>query len=360
MNISIEPVNGQLYRSRSPIFYKFEGLLTGNTYTFDVYLSNTTTPSLYVNIQRHPDLNLELNIDIHNIVSNYIRKYIYNSGNTVVYMQVCLNEYTDGILVDQEYSDISRATIGYTDYLDGVNYSKGTIYEMTSEPSTIYIPNNSTNSSYWINYANSEVGGNYIINYTSLSAHTTATIISDFATISTSDKNIEVIKCGYSDISDLDTSKPFTLSVYNVSNLIKTYTIKPLIVCEYNYITFINKFGVWDKIYLYGKESTSTSINYDVYKQNNLNYTDFEYNKNGTYHKYVTNGKGSITINTGWIDENYNQKIDELIVSELVYYKDIPIIITDKDVVYKTHKWDKLINYTFKCELAYDKINNIK
>ena len=73
-------------------------------------------------------------------------------------------------------------------------------------------------------------------------------------------------------------------------------------------------------------------------------------------------------MNTGYLNDDYNQVIEELLLSEQVYYTEItdtaevvvPIIPVTKSVTYLTQLNDKLINYTIEFENAFDKINNIR
>ena len=73
-------------------------------------------------------------------------------------------------------------------------------------------------------------------------------------------------------------------------------------------------------------------------------------------------------MNTGYLNDDYNQVIEELLLSEQVYYTQItdtaevviPIIPVTKSVTYLTQLNDKLINYTIEFENAFDKINNIR
>ena len=64
-------------------------------------------------------------------------------------------------------------------------------------------------------------------------------------------------------------------------------------------------------------------------------------------------------MNTGWVNQNKNAQFEELLLSEFILIDDLPYIITDKEVKYKTTRWDKAINYTLNLDKAYDKINQV-
>ena len=81
----------------------------------------------------------------------------------------------------------------------------------------------------------------------------------------------------------------------------------------------------------------------------------------------MSQGKDRITMNTGYVNDDHNAVIEELLLSEQVWYTKItdeelvvPVIPRTKTVTYKTSINDKLVNYTIEFEHAFDKINNIR
>jgi len=82
----------------------------------------------------------------------------------------------------------------------------------------------------------------------------------------------------------------------------------------------------------------------------------------------MSQGKDKISMNTGFINDDYNSVIEELLLSEQVWYtkiteteeKIIPVIPLTKSVTYKTSLNDQLSDYTVEFEEAFDKINNIR
>jgi len=83
-------------------------------------------------------------------------------------------------------------------------------------------------------------------------------------------------------------------------------------------------------------------------------------------HQFVdfnVQGRTSYKINSGFIDENMNQIVKQLLLSERVWEyvntEYIPIKVKSTGVEYKTRQKDRLINYEMEFEYAFNEINNI-
>lgn len=74
--------------------------------------------------------------------------------------------------------------------------------------------------------------------------------------------------------------------------------------------------------------------------------------------RYYIDTVESLTVNTDWIPESYNEWLKQLLVSDEVYqvtpvpntgnYELVPLVIKTKNIRFKTFVNDKLINYTFE------------
>ena len=83
-----------------------------------------------------------------------------------------------------------------------------------------------------------------------------------------------------------------------------------------------------------------TSLSYQNYDSSNLN--------------YIVDSKQSISVNTDWISEDYNEILKQLMVSEEIYWITneatgalMPITIATETIVFKTGVVDKTIQYGF-------------
>jgi hypothetical protein len=149
---------------------------------------------------------------------------------------------------------------------------------------------------------------------------------------------------------------------------IGTTTISIERICEPKFtpmkLTFINKFGAFQDMWVFKKSTKDIKITKEKYKSNFVN-------TNGSYstHKHqkktlLAMGAESMTVNTGFIDESLNAVIKELLLSEQAWTtvegQVLPIDISTESLTYKTRLNDKLINYTLDFNLAFDTINNIR
>lgn len=161
-------------------------------------------------------------------------------------------------------------------------------------------------------------------------------------------------------------------SGFPISSLSEWYTIQAFdgntalgtpiyfdVVCKQKYpnirIKWKNRYGQfdWFDFYMVNKQSfsttargyqpqlgtwTGTSLSYNQYDSSNLN--------------YIVDSKQSISVNTDWVPENYNEIFKQLLVSEEIYWvksqTDLaPLTIATDSVTFKTGVVDKVIQYGF-------------
>jgi len=173
------------------------------------------------------------------------------------------------------------------------------------------------------------------------------------------------------DSEDLNNNDFVTISSNNASYPDVVITLKK--VCEPKYtplnIIFYNKFGALQNLWFFKKSITDISITSEQFKNNII---DFD-NSGGspTYSlskhqekKFMANWKESITINTGFYDESFNEIIRQMMLSEQVWVYDgtntLPINLKSNTLQFKKSVNDKLISYTVQFVYAFDKINNIQ
>ena len=160
-----------------------------------------------------------------------------------------------------------------------------------------------------------------------------------------------------------------SIKVYDIhdSSILKTITITN--VCEPKFtpykITFVNKYGAYENIWFFKKSTESLSVTDEKFKRNTINNSTVTYNTyEGQQERYNVNGLTSLSLNTGFVNEDLNKTIEELFLSENVWIryenKTQPIIPKSKSFVFKTKLNDKLINHTVDFEFAFNKINNVR
>ena len=133
-------------------------------------------------------------------------------------------------------------------------------------------------------------------------------------------------------------------------------TCEPIL--EPQLVQFVNRYGGLDFIWFFKMRTDSISTESKDYKllQPNLNY-DTTIGQNA---KYNFNGKQSVRMNTGFVNENYNELIQDLILSEKVWINSIPAIVKSSGTEFKTQIRNKNINYEIEFEYAFDLINNMQ
>jgi len=159
------------------------------------------------------------------------------------------------------------------------------------------------------------------------------------------------------------------VEVYATNDSTLLRTINVFNVCEPKYnpfkVTFLNRLGCYQDIYFFLKSIESLSVSDESYKRNTVNTSTLTYSTNETQQqRYNANGKSSITLNTGFVNEDSNKTIEELFLSENAWIryegKTLPIIPKSKSMVFKTSLNDKLANYTVDFDFAFNKINNVR
>ena len=140
-------------------------------------------------------------------------------------------------------------------------------------------------------------------------------------------------------------------------------------------ITFVNKFGALQDMFFSLKSTQSLTTTGETYKANAVDFGTLTYD---TYKPQVAQynkiGKESITLNTNYLSEEYNEVIKQLMMSEQVWLTrlDDPapdsnnletvlaLIPKTQSVTYKTSLNDRLVQYTVDFDYAFDKMNTVR
>lgn len=160
-----------------------------------------------------------------------------------------------------------------------------------------------------------------------------------------------------------------TIKVYDTDDttLLKTVTVNN--ICEPKFthykITFVNKYGAYQDIYFFKKTVETFNVTDEMYKVNIVDSDSVDYNTyDGQRQRYNTNAQTSLTMNTGFVKEDFTSAIEELFLSENVWIRwdgqTLPIVPKSKSFTQKTSLNDKLINYTVQFDFAFNKINNVR
>ena len=129
-------------------------------------------------------------------------------------------------------------------------------------------------------------------------------------------------------------------------------------------IAFINKFGVLQTMYFFKKSIESLSITDSMFKRNIID-SNASYNTGDVQsQRFDVKADRNLTLNTGFVNEDFNQTIEELLLTEncWITYDGSTIAATpqNKDFTYNTSLNNKTINYTVAFSFASDYINNVR
>ena len=143
--------------------------------------------------------------------------------------------------------------------------------------------------------------------------------------------------------------------------LLGTWYFKP--VCEPKYtpvmIDFVNKFGYWQREWFYKASKNSISVNnkeYNLMQTNSLSYSTLE----GQRSSFNTNGQEKITVNTGHVDEGYNDTIQQIMLSEKILLDSLPVLLNTRSIEkIKGINRSEPTSYTMEFNYASDIINSV-
>jgi len=183
--------------------------------------------------------------------------------------------------------------------------------------------------------------------------------------------NNQTLNTGTSEIYTVPTSKWYCvprvsgglnkLFVLNSSDaVIKSWEFVP--ICEPKYtpvtIDFINKYGAWQKEFFFKASKTNIAIesnDYNVMQSSVSNFDTFQ----GQKKSFNTNGKETISVNSGYVTEDFSDNIKELLMSERILVDNKPAICRTKSLELIKNINNHMINYSLEFEFAYNAINNV-
>jgi hypothetical protein len=350
--------------------------------------------------------------DVSNIVSSYLSQTnidhaagtATDNERTVVNVQIKFREYTTagGIASVTATSNIVNAYDGYTEFVDGVNATSATGI-LTSGSTTQYIQEGQAMT---IGVVPSLVNG-MRVDYSD--GQTAINDIADFGASTSVDSydrlfflpagpanlNDSVIDPKPEDISDLlyydlslgdfdtidyarrviadggtcESLACLELALEELGNDDAAYTTRLYPTCEPKYdpitIAYQNKYGAWDYIVAFKKSTTSTATTKERYETNvgtigssTWTYDPATASPTKTFNNF---GRDSITLNTGFLNDGYNQMVKEMLLSDAVYLveQERYVILRDTQVEYKTSLNDNLVQYTFNFEYAAQVKNRV-
>ena len=323
----------------------------------ELFLSATTfsgTPQYTLSKLIPASNNVETLYDI----SSYIREYIdliYPEPTQVAVtnptyerVNVRVKRYK---LVGATYTLLNTvdyiAFDGYTTYIDGYNYDLGN-YGLDAG-----------NYYYWADSPNGAgnirvIGGaSFTAKYTNLSTGT-------FSSLSISN--------GTYDIPTVLNANYFVGNKLEIlaanGGLAATWNFYPKDECKYTpvIIDFVNRYGAWQREFFFKASNNTFSVENTEYNlMQKSDFYPFYYDlAKGQRQTFNVNGKSSIKVNTGWVDESWNEILKQIMLSERILINESsPAKINSKSTELFKHINTKQINYSLDFEFTYDVINSV-
>ena len=325
---------------RSPYFIEVDEVAQTSA-KIEVFLWNKgttepTTPNYTFTKQVPSPTQTKLSWNISNLAKGFIKPIAPVSVsvpteedvNTWCYMKVV--RYSDDVELDDETFVCLN---GYTQYLDGYNQST----------TDAVVP-----------LVNTDIK-NYVSNYNKSYINVWLEI-DDYYWTGDTDFIINVTE---------DTLYKLPINYY--TNALEYYlgdeifSIQNEQLCEPKYTpitcTFINGFGGWEFLTFFKANSQGIDVKSKDY---NLLSSSIDYNPlQGQKQRFNFQGTQKIKCNTGWVDENYSNLIQDLLLSEVVLLNNEPAIVKSQSFDIKTHLKDKNINYEIEFEYNYGLINDV-
>jgi len=156
------------------------------------------------------------------------------------------------------------------------------------------------------------------------------------------------------------------ISSYDSSVPLRTIVVENISECKHipYKLIFRNKYGAKQELWFFKASRLSMEVEREQYKGNTIK--DYR-SGNISSHRNInfsTMSKQTLTINSGFVPEEFNEVFKQLMLSEQVWidYKQqiLPINVSNQTIDYKTKLNNKLINYTIDVEFSFNTTNNVR
>jgi hypothetical protein len=317
--------------------------------------------------------------EVSELIRDYLDIYYNDEKSQNVNVRLIWNWY-DGL--NGTGTSLSSGTVihfgidAYGYFEDGSNptttrgymQSNDVIYRLADSDIRIQVDRNNTTSVTYL--YKGQITKSFIV---SPSATRVFTVISDSGEPYDSFKD-RVITAGgsYEDnvcISEfLDENETFPVDEIHIATTDGLRIVKVITIDECKFtpvkLSFINRWGALQDLWFFKKSIETLNASREQYKRAVIDGKG-EYNTL-VHPKKTYNVKSSkkITINTGYVSDQYNEPMQELIQSEQVWMEIdsvvTPMTVDANSFTFKTSVNDKLVDYTIDLSYAYNAINDIR
>jgi hypothetical protein len=248
------------------------------------------------------------------------------------------------------------ATAGYTNYMNGYNQGVSDIgFTVLADP----LINVNYDRSVSYPYVNVYALG--ITFFDTFNATYTDLNGSNATVVNYNSNANKIIKVPYT-LADSDYNNGNILTINYVAGIFSktvSITVLPISECKYTPVvcSFINRFGGWQFLTFFKVQINSIETNGTSYRMlpNDVNYNPLR----GENKSFNINGGQSVRLNTGFVNENYSDLIQDLLLSETILLDGKPVEVKTKANTVKTSLQDRNINYEIEFSYSFELINNV-
>ena len=291
-------------------------------------------------------------------ISPYIREYIRFASCSAGGNAAVTNPTTERVNVRVKRYKLVVSTYTLLDTTDYIAFDGSTYYE----------------SGYNFDLGNYGLdAGNYYYNPTSdagkIRVTTGASFTARYTNLSTAVVTSLAVASSTFDIPRVRTAnvnEGNKVEILNGASAVQaTWYFYPLEECKYTpvIIDFVNKYGAWQREFFFKASNDNFSVENTEY---NLMQTFTTVSSVTTYNAlegqrkvFNANGKKSIKVNTGWVDETWSEVLKQIMLSERILIDNKPAKINTKSTELFKHINTKQINYSLEFEFAFDVINSV-
>jgi len=333
--------------------------------------------------------------NIYNI-SPFVKEYIdnvapdYASGetdSTTMWVNVEVKRYKETAIGVYSLLDTTTylGTNGYTQFLDGYNYTNASNTFMLLSDNTKEIRYDITKSIPYVNvlinpsefdvveavYKDLRGRNELVVSYTEtkgmlkipLSTNDIKYNKGNYLTIRY-DNNSVVSDFKTRVVADSGTFEAPTCMISTldfISDNQSEYVYKVIPICEPKYepviCSFINRFGGWQFLTFFKAQTNNINVKGSSFNllQDSINYNTSK----GQSKSFNINGKQSVKLSSGFVPENYSDLIQDLLLSETVLLDGKPAEVKTQSTTLKTSLQDRNINYEIEFDYAFNLINNV-
>ena len=379
---------------RSP-YYVGDNILTNgyNVYKIYIYDAYPSIPPLAYTIRKNYNANFEAGkIEVSELIRDYLDVYFREGYES--YNSQALRVQIDFDIYDSNGNIDSSGDYGLHFAFDSYSYFEENDFDVDNNPimisnrqifaladNLVRIPINATNSSTVTFLKNGEVLSSQNISPATGSAKVIQYLTVNGESIYDNFKErvlfgefggggiFEETKCLTDFLEEFEIGEIDEIRVSSSDVQLDVIKVKVLDECKYEpkKVTFVNKFGALQDMYFFKKAVEKMNVKKETYKANIIS--------NGTYNRsthvnkeFNVVGKESVTLSSGFLNEEYNEVFKQMMLSEKVWITNLtdteeqilPINVKTSNITYKTSLNDRLVEYTFDFDNSYDTINNIR